>query len=210
MTLTDDYIHRVIDNMPRATPLRSQIALELHGLIAERLERGQSIDEVVKQLGDPVKLAESYLSAVPLVSAPFWSRAAAKLIDALTAIVTVVPLALFVVRFVLSSGAAPPILTYAPAFAFVLWGCILAMLLLPVYTAVAEYRLGYTWGKWLLGLRVVRDSGARISLGQSLVRQLPVIGQIYLIDALFALFTELSQRAFELASGTRVVRAEAS
>lgn len=56
-----------------------------------------------------------------------------------------------------------------------------------------------------MGLRVVRESGARISLIQSIVRQLPVLGQIYLIDILFALFTEKNQRAFELASKTRVI-----
>jgi uncharacterized RDD family membrane protein YckC len=83
-----------------------------------------------------------------------------------------------------------------------------AVLLLPVYTVVAEYWAGCTFGKWVLGLRVVRESGARISIGQSIVRQLQLIGQIFLIDVLFALFTDKNQRAFELASKTRVVRVE--
>jgi hypothetical protein len=37
------------------------------------------------------------------------------------------------------------------------------------------------------------------------VRQLPMFLQMYWIDVLFALFTEKSQRAFELLSKTRVV-----
>ena len=39
MTMTaDDYIRNVLDAMPAATPRRAQIAAELRGHIAERLE----------------------------------------------------------------------------------------------------------------------------------------------------------------------------
>ena len=74
-----------------------------------------------------------------------------------------------------------------------------------LYTIVAEHWLGFTVGKRVLGLRVVRESGAPIGLGQSIVRQLPMFLQVYWIDVLFALFTDKSQRAFELLSKTRVV-----
>ena len=63
--------------MPRTMPRREQIAMELRGHISERLAAGQPLDEVLRQLGDPVALAESYLSAVPLVAGDFWSRATA-------------------------------------------------------------------------------------------------------------------------------------
>ena len=65
--------------------------------------------------------------------------------------------------------------------------------------------IGQTPGKYLCGLRVVRESGARIGLGQAIVRQLPMFLEIFLVDVLFALFTEKHQRAFELLSKTRVV-----
>ena len=74
-----------------------------------------------------------------------------------------------------------------------------------LYTIVAEHWLGFTLGKRALGLRVVRESGAPIGLGQSIVRQLPMFLQVFWIDVLFALFTDKSQRAFELLSKTRVV-----
>ena len=74
-----------------------------------------------------------------------------------------------------------------------------------LYTIVAEHWLGFTLGKRALGLRVVRESGAPIGLGQSIVRQLPMFLQVYWIDVLFALFTDKNQRAFELLSKTRVV-----
>jgi uncharacterized RDD family membrane protein YckC len=73
---------------------------------------------------------------------------------------------------------------------------------------LSEYYAGKTAGKWLTGLRVVRESGARIGLGQAFVRQLSLVFQVFVFDCLFALFTEKRQRACELLSKTRVVRAE--
>ena len=67
--------------------------MELRSHIAERLAHGQPLEDVLRQLGDPVALAESYLAAVPLVSAPFGRRALAKLIDGLCVLVVIVPIA---------------------------------------------------------------------------------------------------------------------
>ena len=53
----------------------------------------------------------------------------------------------------------------------------------------------------------MRESGAPIGLGQAIVRLLPMTLQIFWIDVLFALFTDKRQRAFEMLSKTRVVRA---
>jgi uncharacterized RDD family membrane protein YckC len=68
-----------------------------------------------------------------------------------------------------------------------------------------ERRTGQTLGKRLLGLRVAQESGIRISVGQSVVRQLPWLLNVALVDIIFALFTEKKQRAFELLSKTRVL-----
>lgn len=54
---------------------------------------------------------------------------------------------------------------------------IASAILASLYTVIREWRYGYTVGKYLNGLRVVRESGARISFGQSVVRQLPVFVQ---------------------------------
>ena len=70
---------------------------------------------------------------------------------------------------------------------------------------LAEHYAGQTVGKRVMGIQVVRESGARISLGQSAIRQLPLLGQIFFIDVLFALFTDKHQRAFELITKTRAV-----
>jgi uncharacterized RDD family membrane protein YckC len=175
--------------------LRDQIALDLRAHIAERVQEGRNLDEVLAQLGDPLWLAESYLAAVPLRAATVGRRLAAKAIDVLvvfgaTAAITAAVMSL------LSDPAvyfAPPVALGAGIVAFA------------VYTVIAEYRAGHTLGKRLMGIRVVRESGARIGLGQSFLRQLPFFGGFSIIDALFALFTERRQRAFELLTKTRAV-----
>lgn len=198
MSTMDDYIGSVLNNMPAATPNRSQIAMELRGHISERMASGQSLADVVRQLGDPVSLAESYLSAVPLTSASFGSRALAKIVDILAAIAIMVPLA-----FVLGQ-----LIGFRNGFPFViLFAAFGGSSLLAIGTIVAEYNAGQTPGKRLAGIRVVRESGARISVGEAIVRQLPMFTQVYWIDVMFALFTEKNQRAFEMLSKTRTVQA---
>jgi uncharacterized RDD family membrane protein YckC len=197
-TTADGFISRVLDALPTATPRRHQIAMELRSHIAERLSSGLPLDAVLAQLGDPLALAESYLSAVPLVPGSFWARAAARIVDLLIVAAVLAPFGL------LAWFASPP--EVMPLF--VLGYVLLGSLLFAAYPIVTEAVYGKTVGKHLMGLRVVRESGARISLAQSIVRQLPVFLQVFWIDALFALFTERHQRAFELLSKTRVVRAD--
>lgn len=198
MTKTADaYIASVLDQMPNDTPLRDQIAMELRGHVAERQEQGVEMDDILDQLGDPKLLAESYLSAVPLEAASAGERLAAKFIDAFMSLLVLVPL------MYLCTRVAPGI----PLVTVVLLvglggGCVL----LGIYTTIAESSSDQTIGKKWMGIRVVRETGARISYGEALVRQLPLVFQVIWVDALFALFTDRSQRAFELLSRTRVVR----
>jgi uncharacterized RDD family membrane protein YckC len=193
MTTADDYISKVLEMMPRATPRRSQIATELRGHIVERVGHGQPLDDVLRHLGDPVMLAESYLAAVRLVSAPFWRRAFAKLVDVLAILAVFVPVLWLASR---AEGVFP--------FAL-LFGILASSLLFGIYTVVGEHWLGQTVGKYLFDIRVVRETGTRIGVGQAIVRQLPIFLQVFWIDVLFALFTDKSQRAFEFLSKTRVV-----
>jgi uncharacterized RDD family membrane protein YckC len=206
MTMTiDDYINRVLAALPQATPERSQIALELRGHIAERLESGATEAEVIRQLGDPLTLAESYLSAVPLVAASFGARVVAKLIDLAIVGIFMAALVGLVLQFGSIGGWLPPGFAFPVAM---LIGLVGGSFVFGLYTVASEASAGETLGKRAMGMRVVRESGAQISVGQAIVRQLPIFSQVYWIDVLFALFTEKSQRAFELLSKTRVVRAK--
>jgi uncharacterized RDD family membrane protein YckC len=199
MSTADDYINSVLERMPRTVPQRAQIGTELRGHIAAKVADGHPVDEVLRQLGDPAALAESYLAEVPLLAAPLGRRIAAKLADMLvvllTCLVLFVPVALMFEKI------------EAVAVAIVL-ALLVGSLLFAIYTVVAEWQYGQTVGKHLLALRVVRESGARIGLGQSIVRQLPAPLQIFWIDALFVLFTDKKQRAFEMLSKTRTVLAQ--
>ena len=88
---SDDYVNKVLAILPESMPQREQIGAELRSHIAERLSHGHSLDDVLKKLGDPARLANSYLLAEPLVNAPFGSRAVAKIVDALGVLVVVCP-----------------------------------------------------------------------------------------------------------------------
>ena len=200
MTAEEQYVHDVIRALPRDERLRRQIEMEVRSHIAERVERGESPESAIRKLGDPVQLAESYLAAVPLVSGSFMARVAAKMVDVALYMLAVSPLLLLAwFAFARTAQSLMPGILLLVCLLLVVPGFCL-------YSAIAEHRFSQTLGKHLLGLRVVRESGGRIGFGQALVRQLPVFLEVFLIDALFALFTDRSQRAFELVSKTRVVR----
>ena len=199
MSVEESYISQVMARLPRVAPLRLQVAMELRSHIAERVEHGQTVDEALLQLGDPVILAESYLAAIPLVPATFWQRGAAKIIDFLAFACVCAPIVWLLSRtlpFVVPAGFVIPVVIIVVVI-LISAGCL--------YPLIAEYVWGETLGKHLMGLRVVRESGGRISFGQSVVRQLPMFLQVFWIDVMFALFTEKHQRAFEVLSKTRVV-----
>lgn len=197
MTTADEFVERVLAGLPDSVPEREQIGLELSGHIAERVAEGAPLDDVLAQLGDPAVLAESYLSAVPLVSAPFLRRCQAKALDVVIVAAAVALLAALAAQVVSPRYEADVVIA----------AIFTAILAFPAGTVFAEFRYGQTPGKRYFGLRVVRESGAPIGLGQAVVRQLPFVLSILFIDALFALFTEKKQRAFEILSKSRVVLA---
>jgi uncharacterized RDD family membrane protein YckC len=199
-TTADTYIARVLAALPPNGRLGEQFAGELRSTIAERLAHGQTLDQALRQLGDPVKLAESYLAAVPQLPAPIVVRLLARLVDFAVATVVVAPVAVGVWYW----GDVQ----YVPLWLFVY--LVGSSTLIAIYPMVAEARYSRTIGKHLFGLRVVRESGTRISAGQAVVRNLPIFLQVFWLDALFALFTDRRQRAFEMLAKTIVVRARAT
>ncbi|MEO5568134.1 MAG: RDD family protein [Gemmatimonadaceae bacterium] len=206
MTTIDQYVEHVLFWVPGGER-RDQIEMDLRTHIAERLNRGQSVAEAVVQIGDPRILAESYLASVPMVPGSFLSRVAAALIDIPSVIIS---------GFVLFYAAWKLFGTTDTSFIAAILGgnslaialCVATLVVMsPLYYIIADSTTGQTVGKAVLGLRVVRESGAKVSVGQAFVRQIPLMFSFYVVDALFALFTEKKQRAFELISKTRVIKA---
>jgi uncharacterized RDD family membrane protein YckC len=205
MSIENEFIDSVLSRIPLGAR-RDQIEMDLRAHLAERVDSGQTIEEAIRQFGDPELLAESYLASIPLVPASFMSRAAAKLIDIPGILLAACGLVWLAWRLIGPTGES-----FLESFSdqrMLLIGIAVGILVIPGYFVAAEYMTGQTLGKRAMGLHVVRESGARISLGQSLLRQLPLIGEFFFLDVLFALFTEKKQRAFELITKTRVVRVE--
>lgn len=206
MTTLEEYIDSVLSWIP-AGEQRARIEMDLRGHFAERIERGQTPVEAIAAFGDPRVLAESYLASVPLRPAPFLSRVAAALIDIPSVIVS--GFVLFYAAWQLFGTTGDSFITAIMTGNRVAMALCIATLVVmsPLYYIVADSTTGQTVGKALLGLRVVRESGAKVSVGQAFVRQIPLMFSFYFVDAVFALFTEKKQRAFELISKTRVVLA---
>lgn len=192
------YLAQLADVMPRMMPEREQIVADVRAHIEEGIQRGEALDAVLSRFGDPATLAASYLSEVPLVGASFWRRAVAMAIDVAIPGVIAVPLAVLAAT---SGQVSPDTMLLDPAII----GVLAVTAGFVAYILVGDSRFGQTLGKHWLNLLVVRESGARISVGQAIVRLLPCVLHIWWIDVIFALFTERRQRAFELLSKTRVV-----
>ncbi len=197
-TTTDRYLAQVLEHLPSSMPLREQIALELRGHIEERLASGEPLDAVLQRLGAPADLAVSYLTGLPQRSADFGARVVAKVID--------------VGAFMAIAAVLGGLAWFTPVSRLTPWLVALAIATAAfgyvTYTIVAETRTGQTFGKRRVGLTVVQETGAPITAGQAVVRQLPTLLQVFWIDAMFVFFTERRQRAFELLSRTRVVQLE--
>ena len=201
-TSAEDYIDAVLGCVPGAAD-RLRIDAELRA----RLDPTVTLERAIATYGRPRDLAEFYLAAKPLESAPFFRRAIAALIDIPSVMVT--GFLIFYLSWQLMGRGDQSLIASIMSgnpYAVIL-GFASLFVMSPVYYVVAESTFSRTVGKALLGLRVVRESGAKISVGQAIVRQIPLFFSFYLIDAAFALFTEKKQRAFELISRTRVVRA---
>ncbi len=195
MTTADLYIRSVTRCLPPAGPLRPRIEMELRGIVAEGQENGRDLGQILGQLGKPEVFAHSYLGAEPLVSGPIVTRVLAKVTDLLIVVMAILP------ALVLAGKWLPEDM----AGAMVVAGLVGGFLAFGTTTIGAEYWSGQTPGKRMFGLHVVQESGAAITFGQSVVRQLPMILQTFWIDCVFAFFTDRQQRAFEVLSKTRVV-----
>lgn len=195
------YIDSVISCVPSESD-RNRIEQEL----LNRIDPSISIEQAIATYGHPREVAEFYLSSVPLVPAPFFRRVGAALIDIPSVILAA--LGVFYVGWKLfGSGNSIAAVALGNPVAIAL--CFIALIMAsPLYYIIAETWTSQTVGKALMGIRTVRESGAKITVGQAIIRQIPLFfSAIYSLDVLFALFTKKKQRLFELISKTRVVRA---
>lgn len=199
-TSAESYIDAVLACVPGTAP-KQRIEMELR----TRLDPRITLEQAIATYGHPREVAELYLAAEPLVSAPFFRRAIAALIDIPSVIGTGL-LFLYVMWKIIDGDTSLLASIFIGNPIAIVLGVATLALMSPMYYIVAETWTSQTVGKALMGLRTVRESGAKITVGQGIVRQLPLLLGFYLFDAIFALFTSKKQRLFEMLSKTRVVR----
>lgn len=201
-TSAEDYIDEVIGCVPPG-PQRQRIEMELRA----RLDPQVTLEQAIARYGHPRDVAEFYLASAPLESAPFFRRLVAAMIDIPSVIATGVLFFYFAWKLIgFGSQSFIGAILVGNPLAIVL--CFATLILMsPMYYIVSETWTSQTVGKALMGLRTVSESGVKITVGQAIVRQIPLVFGFYFFDGLFALFTRRKQRLFELISKTRVVKA---
>jgi uncharacterized RDD family membrane protein YckC len=187
----------------------------------------QDVEAVFAESEDPKEIAAGYMQSYVsgLRRAGIVSRAIAFIIDCIIIGVTLAIVSLMIV--------APFLLFFPDQFTFGLTPdgndfsffvnpegpvAILvsffvgttAFIGLIVYFMLIEGQFGATPGKWLLGLRVLRENGTKIGYVESIIRNIPkVVGNsvFLLIDALLMLlvFGKDKQRGFDKIAKTIVV-----
>ncbi len=138
----------------------------------------------------------------PVVTAPWWTRGLAYVLDA-CALAPVVLVVLWACGF---SALGIERLDGGP----LLLATLLTDLTIMTYAAVCEGLWGRTLGKRLLGLHVLTEEGGRIgwrhAILRNLVRPIDGVGPQCLIGLLFILSTRHAQRLGDILAGTVVSR----
>ena len=106
----------------------------------------------------------------------------------------------------LLQGLTPSLGGFGPALT-----SLLVFLVLWWYSALAEWGFqGRTLGKWVVGLRTIRQDGLPLTLGQAVIRNLlrvvDLLPGLFLVGGLSALLDPYGRRLGDLAAGTLVVR----
>ncbi len=209
----EDYLARVMKELPRPLPERGRIEDELRSHLADRLEahweHQADTRGALAWMAPPEEVARDYLAEITFEDAPLGKRVGAFLLDALLGTAALTPLwILFWLSFMPNLELQPPY-SYAwfllPVLFIAKMAAAVAVLSV-VYFPIAEAVWGRTLGKLALGIYVTREDGRAAGWIPAILRRLPFLLEIFWIDAIFALFTRRRQRAFDLVARTVVVR----
>ena len=149
----------------------------------------------------------------PLAS--WWSRVAASVLDGLILFVALAILVGILVAVAVSGGGAVEIVAWSLAVVVYLAGIAFYA---PVLMARDGARNGQTWGKQIVGIRVVRDKGGEVDFGFAFVREalikwllFGVIGGFFFIppilDWLWPLWDDENRALHDMLASSHVVRA---
>jgi uncharacterized RDD family membrane protein YckC len=148
----------------------------------------------------------------PLAS--WGSRVAAQLLDFLILLVPVVVLTAVVVAIATNSGTAAWVIAVLGFLAYI----VVLLLYAPLLMAREGRSNGQSWGKQILGIRVIRDNGEAMSFGQAALREIvvknlcvgiasTVIPLIpWFLDNFWPLWDDENRALHDMAVSTHVVR----
>lgn len=206
MSSVDRYVQQVMDRVYASVSDQARLEADLRASFEQGLAEGASEAAIRQRLGTPEEVAEAFMADVELEYAGFWERVVAFLADMALFIVACMPvLAVGFLIKLLNDGetlAVSGILVIAAIGAI---GLLVAGVFI-FYFPVLEHHFGATFGKWLMGLQVRTEAGAKIGLGAAFLRRISMYFEFLVLDALFVPFTEKKQRAFDIVAKTVVVR----
>ncbi len=197
----DRYIEEVMRNVFAAPEDRKRLEADLRAHFAEAEAAGEPAGRILEGLGRPQDVAAAFNAERELRHAGFWRRLVAFAGDLGILLALAVPVVAVAV-LVQAGRIAPGLATTALLVTLGLG----AVGVLVFYFPLLEARFGRTLGKHLLRIRVVRENGSPIGLGQAFVRRLSLYFDMLVIDALFIPFTDRSQRALDVVAKTVVAR----
>ena len=202
MKPVDRYVQDVMRHVFAVQKDRDRLEADLRAHFSEAEARGEAPGRISDEMGRPEDIATAFNAEREIRYAGFWQRVVAFIGDCgLLAFLALPPLSLALLMQV-SSEAEPTlwqVVTVAMA-AIAVFGIFV------FYFPILEARFGKTLGKQLLRIRVIRETGAPIGLGQAFVRRLSLYFKMLMIDALFIPFTDKKQRALDIVAKTVVAR----
>lgn len=201
----DRYLHRIL-SLVVASPARTErLRNDIESHFAEASEHGESEHDVIQRLGTPEEVAASFMAEVDLRFAGFWERLVAFVGDIGLCFALLLPFGVVCAMLGPTLEGDPTEWTYLTIGLFALVA-LSAIGIFALYFPVLEHLYGKTFGKRVLGLRVIREQGGPIGLAAAFVRRLPYFFKLLWLDALFIPFSEKKQRAFDIVAKTVVIR----
>lgn len=204
MKPAERYIDDVLSHVFADPEDRQRLEADLRSHFSEGEAEGRTPRQVIEGLGTPEEVAAAFNAEREFQYASFWQRLVAFFGDAGLLMCLVVP--------VLTLGLMTGVVGEEPGEIAVLWILPFALLFLAIlglgifYFPLLEAHYGRTLGKHLMRIRVVRESGSPIGLGQAFVRRLSFYFDMLWVDALFVFFTDKNQRALDIVAKTVVAQ----
>jgi uncharacterized RDD family membrane protein YckC len=209
MNEIEKYIHKVMQQISATPSERQRIEADLRTHLQEALAAGNSPEVVLNRMGNPIEVAEEFMSQVSLTYASFWKRLVAFIVDMM--IIIFITFALAIPGIVMSN-----LVPQHPSGFEWFWGgllvigavaCTLAIIgVILLYFPLMEARFGQTVGKRLFRLRVLKENGLPVGYKEAFLRRLSFYFEFFALDALFVFFTAKRQRALDIVARTIVIQ----